>query len=494
MREHKSAQTNRALVVTALALEYKAVRARLHNVREATHPQGTVYEVGDFAGDDGGVWSICIAEIGPGNAVAAAETERAINYFEPDIVLFVGIAGGLKDVSIGDVVAATKVYGYESGKATRAFSTRPDSYRSSYELQQRARAEAKRENWLAQVGTPTKRDFEVLVAPIASGEKVIASQESALFKFIRSHYSDAVAVEMESIGFLAAAAANLEVRSLVIRGISDLVDHKTETDALGSQNVAADHASAFAFQVLSKLGSKQASQSSHASSLEISTEFVRDPRIDALLAHVQFGELKTSAQPALEILKKTDATGSNELFQKLMSYQDCSDDDEVFWKSTIEACCELAPWLVDRPALFRMSTHKNFSVRSSAAFICMNLAQFAPELVPVDILERLSVHDEDWYVTAPANAALKAMVRTMPAVLHIFFARLHSSNSEERAHAASALADIAKKEPELLDAEQLRLEVARLEKLRDDGALAPLKRALTQVEKAKRVEGYRYGI
>src|ERR1700693_4194863 len=56
---------------------------------------------------------------------------------------------------------------------------------------------------------------------------------------------------------------------------------------------------------------------------------------------------------------------------------------------------------------------------SSAAFICMNLAQYAPELVPLDILERLSVHDEDWYVQAPANAALKAMIRSIPATLHI---------------------------------------------------------------------------
>jgi hypothetical protein len=81
----------------------------------------------------------------------------------------------------------------------------------------------------------------------------------------------------------------------------------------------------------------------------------------------------------------------------------------------------------------------------------MNLAQFAPNLVPVELLIKLSVHSEDWYVETPANAALKAMARSMPAVLHTFFTRLHSQDAEKRVHAAHALRDIAKREPEILD-------------------------------------------
>src|SRR5437588_4799577 len=307
MQAGKPAQSQRALIVTALPVEYKAAGAHLTNLHEVTHTQGTVYEIGAFTAEDGSVWSVCIAEIGAGNPVAAAETERAINYFRPHVVLFVGIAGGLKDVSIGDVVAATKIYGYESGKAGREFLARPDSYRSSYDLQQRARVGAKRENWLAQAGTATKRDFDVWSQPIASGEKVIASRRSALCKFIRSQYSDAVAVEMEGLGFLVAAAANLEIRTLVIRGISDLVDRKTQTDALGSQRVAAEHASAFAFQVLSRLFSTRAGQAPEAAFVECPRAFVRDPQIDSLIVDVRFGELKTSAKPALEILRATDS-------------------------------------------------------------------------------------------------------------------------------------------------------------------------------------------
>lgn len=81
----------------------------------------------------------------------------------------------------------------------------------------------------------------------------------------------------------------------------------------------------------------------------------------------------------------------------------------------------------------------------------MNWAQFAPDRVPIDILLKLSVHDEDWYVQAPANAALKSMAGAVPGVLEIVYSRLRSSDAEERAHAAACILDIAKGEPGLLE-------------------------------------------
>lgn len=136
----------------------------------------------------------------------------------------------------------------------------------------------------------------------------------------------------------------------------------------------------------------------------------------------------------------------------------------------------------------------DFSIRSTAASICMDFAQFAADRVPMDILLKLARHDEDWYVMAPAFAALKSMARQRPAVLHVFFRRLHSSDSDVREYAANALADIADEEPEILDPEELKQELSRLKKIGDNVAADFIAEALPKVERAERSSDYKYGL
>jgi len=223
--------------------------------------------------------------------------------------------------------------------------------------------------------------------------------------------------------------------------------------------------------------------------------FHPDARVDELIKNVRLGDRDSTVEPAVEIIRATDASGSNELFQTLLNYQDCQDQDAL-WKAlpTIEACVEFAPHLVDHAMLNRMAENPDFSVRSSAASICMDLAQFAPDRVPVHLLIRLSVYSEDWYVESPANAALKAMARSMPAVLRIFFMRLRSQDAAERAHAARALAEIAGREPEILDPDELRKEISRLKALGDGKAATAIAKVLPKVQRAPRLKGYKYGL
>ena len=249
----------RAVILTALPIEYSAVRAHLVGLKEKIHPQETIYEQGQFTAN-GQTWDVGIVEVGAGNPGAALESERAISFFRPNVILFIGIAGGLKDVVLGDVVASTKIYGYESGKAEGVFQPRPEVGLSAYGLEQRARAEARKSDWLNRLDSIPSPTPRVYVAPIAAGEKVVASVKSEVFQFLRANYGDAIAVEMEGFGFLNATHANQQVSALVIRGISDLVHNKTETDKEGYQAIASKHASAFAFEILAKYRFEQLSQ------------------------------------------------------------------------------------------------------------------------------------------------------------------------------------------------------------------------------------------
>lgn len=256
----KNVQPGRAIpsvvILTALSEEFLAVEAHLTNVREKEHPEDkTVYGCGQF--DSGyGVWNVLIVETGQGNTSAADETRRAIAYFKPDVVLFVGVAGGLKDVRIGDVVAGTKVYNYASGKDEDVFKPRPDIGRSTYDMEQLARS-VKRD-WLRRHQTDSQKlTPRAFIAPIAAGEIVVGSTQSDTAQFLKQNYGDVLAVEMEGFGFLEAARTSQGLPAMVIRGVSDLLDGKAAADASGSQELAACHASQFAFDLLAKMDALQ---------------------------------------------------------------------------------------------------------------------------------------------------------------------------------------------------------------------------------------------
>jgi nucleoside phosphorylase len=241
------------VIVTALEIETRAVLRQL-----GKHTVETVNGTGFFKGHFEG-WDVAVVEAGPGNAGAAAIAVRAIEHYKPGVALFVGVAGGVKDVAIGDVVVATKVYGYESGKDTaKGFQSRPDVQNTAHALEQRARVIRQGNDWRSRLdpavnyGSPT-----FFVAPIAAGEKVVASKKAATAKLIKDHYGDALAVEMEGSGFLKGVHIAHPTMGAVIRGISDLLSGKANADKAGSQQRAADAASAAAFEILSGLDGDQ---------------------------------------------------------------------------------------------------------------------------------------------------------------------------------------------------------------------------------------------
>ena len=65
----------RVVILTAVPVEYKAVREFLAQLTTEEHPLGKMYERGRFECAEGG-WDVLLAEIGQGNANAALETQK----------------------------------------------------------------------------------------------------------------------------------------------------------------------------------------------------------------------------------------------------------------------------------------------------------------------------------------------------------------------------------------------------------------------------------
>lgn len=242
------------VVVTALQLERQAVRSHLANVRVETM-SGLAADIGEFT--DFRSQTVAIVETGAGNIEASALTTRAEEMFRPQIVAMVGIAGGLKDVDVGDVVASSKIYWMEGGRQGDELAPRPDFAAVSTSLVQLARAVAAEGKWLQRatasggVWSETGSNPRALVAPIVSGEKVLASKGSSAIELIRNVYGDALAVDMEDFGALRGGHSAERVRAIAIRGVSDLIDKKEMTEVKGSQPLAAANAAAFFFELLS---------------------------------------------------------------------------------------------------------------------------------------------------------------------------------------------------------------------------------------------------
>ncbi|SCL25873.1 Nucleoside phosphorylase [Micromonospora nigra] len=229
-------------MLTALPVEYDAVRRHLHDRDRSPHPLGIEFEVGNLPDTDG---RVAIAELGQGNLDAALAVAHAVEMFRPSAILFVGIAGALHDdLQIGDVLTATRVYAYQSGIVSdRGFLTRPRSHDADRELEQRARVVAR-----------TYRDHPdapaVHFRPVAAGDVVLNSRTQPLSDQLENDYNDAGAIEMESAGMVRACHV-CRVPALVIRGISDRADGAKEiVDAKGSQPLAARNAADFAVAVI----------------------------------------------------------------------------------------------------------------------------------------------------------------------------------------------------------------------------------------------------
>jgi nucleoside phosphorylase len=242
---------NLVVLLTAFNIEYTAVRQMLTNVRVHRHKRGTRFEVGTVSGSQ---CQLALGLTGKGNNPAAVLAERAIQEFSPVAVVFVGVAGALWDATpLGDVVMATHVYAYHGGTSEDdGLKARPRSWEASHEIAQIAAHLDRAGDWVNRVPPGADRP-RVHFGAVAAGEIVQNSRISHEAKWIREHYNDALAIEMEAAGV--AQAGHLSGAPVaIVRGISDRADGtKGSASDKTAQPRAATNAAAFAVRLAEEL-------------------------------------------------------------------------------------------------------------------------------------------------------------------------------------------------------------------------------------------------
>jgi 8-oxo-dGTP diphosphatase len=155
------------------------------------------------------------------------------------------------------VVVASHVYAYHGATSEDDGTTaRPRTWELAHRAHQIAAHVERDADWARGLpeGSPAPR---VHFGPVAAGEIALYSATSDVRQWLREHYNDAVAVEMEAAGVAQAVHLNDGLLAIMIRGISDYGDKtKPATDAEGWQLGAAANAAAFACALTTSLASE----------------------------------------------------------------------------------------------------------------------------------------------------------------------------------------------------------------------------------------------
>jgi predicted phosphodiesterase len=239
-----------AVISTSSLSEHQAVSAYLTNVQELLILD-CIYSEGEFTVEEQ-TWTVIIIERMPG-------IERAISYFNPDVIIHIGIARGIKAVIPGDVVVSKTIYKYKSSKIDEdsMVIVKPPVNLRTYGLEQTIATEAENNNWLDRLSPIPVPRPSIVIAPIIIGEEVLASTKNKFFDFFFSNCEeDIVAItteDMESVEVLCISG----IPEIIIRGISRLldmivIDRDCDKESI-SEKIAVCHASAFAFELLAKM-------------------------------------------------------------------------------------------------------------------------------------------------------------------------------------------------------------------------------------------------
>ena len=231
--------TNTIVVLIALPEEFEFFKGTIPHIRDHSTQRRIRLE------HDTGVQGyrlISVLAEQMGSQSASQSAEAAINDFSPDLVIVLGIAGGVSsDLIIGDVCVANDIIDVlqnnkveeKDGKTEIHFA--PEFYSVDAELvasftflRNHPSLEAEYVEWqerssdtALRIGLPNAiRNMQVHIGPVACGP---VSASKAFNDKLKSLHRKVIAIETESGGIFSKVSAR-GIPAIAIRGISDFAD------------------------------------------------------------------------------------------------------------------------------------------------------------------------------------------------------------------------------------------------------------------------------
>ena len=218
-------------VIGAMEEEVRLLRAEMNGVSEASHAEILVAK-GDFKGTE-----IALAQCGIGKVNAAICTQMLINLYQPEALVFSGVAGGLlPNMQVGDLVIASHLIQFDIDLTAfgRRHGELPDSDRmiqSDPGLVEKT-ADAFDAAFNGGAGEPN-----LMIGTVVSGDRFV--EDSKTLRWLQREFG-ALATEMEGAAVGYTCQLN-GVPFVVTRGLSDTANESAPDDFKSNLDTVCRH-------------------------------------------------------------------------------------------------------------------------------------------------------------------------------------------------------------------------------------------------------------
>ncbi|QLE79733.1 5'-methylthioadenosine/adenosylhomocysteine nucleosidase [Francisella sp. Scap27] len=223
-------------ILGAMEIEIQPILSKLSSYKEVEYANNKYY----IAEHNGNELIIAYSKIG--KVFSAMTATIMVEHFGAETLLFTGVAGGLQNLNVGDVMIATSTvqhdvditaFGYPHGKIPTSEVNIP----TCKNLFEKAQEVAKEQNLSLKTGV------------IATGDQFIHSFERKDF-VIKEFQASAIEMEGASVNLV---CNELNVPSLILRSISDTADGDAPDDFDEFAKMAAERSASFILKLVDRV-------------------------------------------------------------------------------------------------------------------------------------------------------------------------------------------------------------------------------------------------